>query len=103
MQSAGHFLLMSPFVESLVCSVMTAAGNVCFSEGVCVTRVFTTNLCISDWSGNWSDPGHSHYRSLSSVLNLVHSGEKFRSTSSTDTTMHREILFIYTGRTMDDL
>lgn len=40
MQSAGHFLVMSPFVESLVCSVMTADGNVCFSEGVCDACVY---------------------------------------------------------------
>lgn len=68
---------------------------------------FTTNLWISDWSGNWSDPARSHYRSLSSERNLVHSGETFRSTSSTDTTEHRERermnLFIHTFKTWEDL
>lgn len=52
--------------------------------------VFKTNLCISDWSGNWSDPVHSHYRNLSSAPILVRSGEMFHSTSSTDMTMQRE-------------
>ena len=71
---------------------MAANGNMHFSEGArddCVCA-FTMYLCISDWSGNWSDPVHSRYRNLSNVLIPVRSGEMFRSTSSTDTTTHRE-------------
>lgn len=77
-----------------MCPVMVADGSVHFSERACDDCVYvcasTTNLCISDWIGNWSDPVRSHYRNLSSVLIHVRSGEMFRSTSSTDTTTHRE-------------
>lgn len=84
-----------PFVHLFFCWRLSARW--CRLMGACVSVTehvmgvfFTTNSWISDWSGNWSDPARSHYRSPSSVLNLVHSGEMFRSTSSTDTTEHRE-------------
>lgn len=49
--------------------------------------VFRKCSCISDWNGSWSDPVHCHDRSLSSVLlNLVHPGVMFCSTSSTGKT-----------------
>ncbi len=55
----------------------------------CVMSVceFTKSLCISDWSGSWSDLIRSRGKSPSSVLlNLAHPGEKFCSTSSTSKT-----------------
>lgn len=63
-------------------------------------RVFMKSLCISDWSGSWSDLVHCHDRSLSSVLlNLVHPGETFCSTSSTGKTekpkTHSVIIIIF--------
>lgn len=101
-----------PFVHLVFCWKFNLLGGVGWWGRVFQWRsacwvCFTTNLWISDWSGNWSDPARSHYRSPSSVLNLVHSGEIFHSTSSTDTTEHRERermnLFIHTFKTWEDL